>query len=557
MLHSSNAKGAWNRDCGPHYISIMDHNSFAHEALRSCSKQLMSISDGLRTSIRFSAGEQCIVERYLQKLPHLDRLIIDYNTKTDSVRSSLDSLHEVLPKLKSLFINCKEMSFEASSPCMTALANSVSDSKLGTNTLANHLLPWSRYLKRLELINTENRSSTSQTCSVMLGCLSQLICLEVLKVKSSELFQTANIAGCTSLLQLTLIGQHRRNRIHGLSLDVTSCTFLQELSCLHCSLENISISGLKSLQHVDFSGNAVSELDLSTCTALTSLNCSGNRLEALNMTSCTQLETLHCCGNPLSQLILSGCSLLSTLTCGSVNFTLSGLDLSNCTSLRSLQCAEVVGLTNLDLRKCLHLEQLCVESISDLQSINLAGLEELQRVKLDGVDTEVVDLTGCTALQLLVCRECSTLTTLCLLGCSKLYSLMVQRCGLRDIDLSSCKRLGHLDCRETPLEALELTSCVELGTLLCSESLFKALDVSPSALTLEFLYCNGSPLLEVLCATGCSLLKVLDCHDCQQLRELSCDGCFSLKQLSCEGCGKFSDESDALLFAATRKVGES
>lgn len=551
MLHPSSAEGSWNSDYRLHGISTIDHSLFAHESLRSCSKQFMSISDRLRTSIRFTAEEQCSVECYMQKLPHLNSLTIEYNTKTDNIRRSLASLHKVSPKLKALFINCKEVaSFEASSPCRIALKSSVSESLSGTNTLANHLHPWRRYLKRLELINTESRSSTSHTCSVMLGCLSQLVCLEVLKVQSSELFQTANIAGCLSLLQLTLIGQHRRNRIHGLSLDVTSCTFLQELSCKHCSLEHLKVRGLKVLQHVNLSGNAVSELDLSTCTALASLNCSGNRLQALDMTSCPKLQTLHCCGNPLSQLILSGCTLLSTLTCGSINLNLCELDLSSCTALRSLQCGEVAGLINMDLRNCLHLEELCVESTSDVHSINMAGLEELRRVKLDGVDTAVVDLTGCTALQLLVCRECPKLTTLCLLGCSELHSLMVQRCGLRDIDLISCKHLGHLDCRETPLEALVLTSCVELGTILCSESLFKTLDVSPSAPTLEFLYCDGSPSLEVLRATGCSMLKVLDCRDCPQLRELNCDGCLSLTQLSCEGCGKFSDQSEALLLAA-------
>lgn len=570
MLYNENSTGI-RTDINEHWLQDIDIDSpmrpagiLARQSIRSCSKQFKSISDELRISIRFSAGEQCNVEVYMQKLPHLQRLTIDFNTKTDSIRSSLKALHQILPKLKVLFLNCNEgssseASSSLSSSATTAVERDASNSLTETDTLAHHLIPWSGSLQRLEIFNLESRSSTSQTCSVMLGCLSQLVSLEVLNVQSSEILQTANIAGCTSLLKLTLFGQHmyRLNGTHGFNLDVTSCTLLQELSCRHCSLEHINVFGLTALRLVDLSGNTVSELDLSSCTSVTSLDCNSNRLQVLDMTPCPKLETLHCGSNPLTKLLLSGCSHLSTLGCASVNLDFGEFDLSKCTALRSLHLAEMEGLLNLDLRDCPHLEDLSLEGTSDVETINLAGLKELYKVRVDWVAAAVIDLTGCTALKLLVCRACSNLTMLSLLGCSKLHSLMVHSCGLRDIDLSSCKQLGHLDCTITPLEALDLTSCVALETISCSRSVLKSLDVSPSAATLEHLDCNNCPLLEVLHATNCSVLKFLYCYNCPQLQELRCKGCSSLTKLSCAGCGEFSDQSGTLLLAATGKVGES
>ena len=83
------------------------------------------------------------------------------------------------------------------------------------------------------------------------------------------------------------------------------------------------------------------------CNTLIVLVCHNNRqLTGLNLSNCTALERLDCADNQLTSLNLSHCSALKILNCNSNQLTI--LDLSHCTALERLQCADN-QLTFLDL----------------------------------------------------------------------------------------------------------------------------------------------------------------------------------------------------------------
>ena len=77
-------------------------------------------------------------------------------------------------------------------------------------------------------------------------------------------------------------------------LDVTECTWLQDLHCSNNQLTALDISNMRNLEAVTCNDNQITDLTVTNLPRLTYLYCQNNPLEELNIANVPSLEMLYC-----------------------------------------------------------------------------------------------------------------------------------------------------------------------------------------------------------------------------------------------------------------------
>ncbi|MEW5319786.1 MAG: hypothetical protein WDW38_010914 [Sanguina aurantia] len=543
------------------------------QALRCSSRRLRDACNSCQSSMSFLVEDQAAAQRFMQKLPHLEAVTIEFRSTTCGISRSLQSLYSVLPRLKSLTLHGT-----GNWPSSTRM-RSRSEGDIGSC-----IVPWQQTLQRLELHNircpgdrlgsdsdvvvggvSSDCSGSSSTGSVGgssstssrgssggsssgsndssggggLGFISDLPYLTSLKLQHVyPALQTEHIAGNTHLQQLTL----KENKLDT-SLDLTSCVSLQEVRVTDYAVQQLDVSGLSQLRCLDCSDNSIPELELSSCLALTRLYCGRNKLSLLNLSTNAKMLELDCRSNPqMAAPVLSGCPLLCELCCAGASFT--QLDLTGCAALKVLNLNSS-KVHSLELKQaCPNLQTLYVACAKNLVSLDLQGMASLRLVNV-GCNSSLaaLNVVGCARLGKLACMSCPALKRLQVTGCAALHDLSCEECSLQSIDLTACAHLEKLVCSGCPLGVLDLSSCRQLVKVMCARTSITTLDLSASAATLVQLYCKACPLLETVCVSGGKQLRWLCCENCPQLQELDSSGCSSLEYLLTAGSGSFAAAS--------------
>jgi len=264
------------------------------------------------------------------------------------------------------------------------------------------------------------------------------------------------------------------------------------------------------------------------------LHFSGNQLTSLDVSGCTSLYELDCADNQLTSLDVSGCTSLTKLYCGANQLT--SLDVSGCTSLSELGCADN-QLTSLDASGCTSLTEWNFSyQDNPLAFLNLSGctsLEELDfnRTLSDKKLTTLssLDVSNCTALTNLSCND-NQLTSLDVTNCTALTNLSCDNNQLTSLDVTKCTALNELSCSNNQLTSLDVSNCKALWHLACSYNQLISLDVTQCTL-LTYLNCSNNQLTS-LDVTQCTLLKGLSCSY-NQLTSLDVTQCTLLEWLGC------------------------
>lgn len=182
------------------------------------------------------------------------------------------------------------------------------------------------------------------------------------------------------------------------------------------------------------------------------------------------------------------------------------------------------------------------DEIKGVKTIDVSrmGIETLEGIKIfvalkslgcSGNQLTALDVSGCTALQSLICQNNDQLTALDVSGCTALIGLYCQwNNNLTAIDVSGCKALEDVRCFYTKLTSLDVSGCTALTTLDCQDNQMTTLDASGcTALNLLWCYNNQLTSLDV---SGCTALETLDCQN-NQLTSLDVSGCTTLFSLRC------------------------
>ena len=248
-----------------------------------------------------------------------------------------------------------------------------------------------------------------------------------------------------------------------IALNVNGCSSLETLICDENKLKNLDLNGCTALKYLNCSSNELTSLDLRGYTILETLKCYDNRLEALNLSGCTALKTVDCEMNYLSDLDLSDCASLESINdsdAWDIRYDAQNkLNVSNCTALKRLVCASLLGL---NASGCTALEELYFND--ELEILIISGCTALKTLKHGGNETLVyLDASNCISLESLNCHD-ENLAYLNVSGCTSLKELFCYGNQLETLDLASCMALQTLDCRWNKLTTLDLSNCTLLSS---------------------------------------------------------------------------------------------
>ena len=260
------------------------------------------------------------------------------------------------------------------------------------------------------------------------------------------------------------------------------------------------------------------------------LSCEGNQLTSLDVSSCTSLRSLYCQDNQLTSLEdLWKNSGLQNLSCQ--NNRLTSLDISGCISLSQLSCngnslvsfkaagcvlltkLSVVKqqLTTLDLSGCTSLTELDC-SDNQLTSLDLSGCIALKKLSCYNNQLSILDVSQSNALESLWCYG-NRLTSLDVSGSTALTELSCSNNQLTTLGISGCSALAKLDCESNKLTNLDASQTPALTSLNCNSNRLTSLDVSQN-LALRLLQCQKNKLTSLVVPKE-SALREIQCQDNQ------------------------------------------
>lgn len=274
------------------------------------------------------------------------------------------------------------------------------------------LFPWRRTLRHIELCNIQCVEDGYND----LGFLSEFPALQSLHLYNvSPTVTSADLSRCTALQKLHIKMPNARYK-SPLTLNLSNCTRLRELTCRACEMSSLNVSGCRELLELEICQNQITYLDLSCNAALRRLWCSSNKLEQLVLTGCRALEDVNLDGNPLTKLKVGGCTRLKSIVVR--NTHLKELDLCGRSNLRSLAASD-----------------------SKLTHVHLFGCTLLHSLDLNDTRVVSLDLTGLVGLRELSCCQ-SKLASLTLAECVSLAWLNLEGTRrLMSVDFSDCKAL--------------------------------------------------------------------------------------------------------------------
>lgn len=198
---------------------------------------------------------------------------------------------------------------------------------------------------------------------------------------------------------------------------------------------------------------------------------------------------------------------LTTLQCNGP--FLKTIDVSKNTELLSLNCAETLNLTTLNVRNCTKLQTLDCYSCQ-LTDLDLSTNRLLDTLSCQNNQLQVLNVANNLMLTRLSCNR-NQLTALDVSNCPVLDSLSCWDNQLSELNITGNRSLRHLSCQNNQLEEIDVSRNPSLWRFSCQNNQLKTLDVSQNK-SLGNLNCTGNRLKSlVLPSTGMATLT-----DCEQ-----------------------------------------
>lgn len=322
------------------------------------------------------------------------------------------------------------------------------------------------------------------------------------------------------------------------TLDISGCSNLQALYVDNNQLPSLALNSNSNLRTLYCYNNQLTNINLSNCSGLQSLSCQNNQLSSLNLSDCSNLQLLYCYDNQITTLSLNCNSSLRVLS-GARN-QLTSLDLSGYTALETLDLEGVLIITIPDESKPFDKDY---NPIGTLSSLNISGCSSLRSLscqyqKLLGELT----LSDCTELEYLNLCWCN-FTSIDISHNLKLTSLHIGDNNLTTIDLANHHLITSLGLNNNPFtqmpQILHLTGLTELH--LCSIARYMSndylqnfphlesvnfsgynqgsIDLSHNS-SLKYVWCGGMENLTVLDFSNCAGIRFLDAVHNNSLNEV-------------------------------------
>ncbi len=327
--------------------------------------------------------------------------------------------------------------------------------------------------------------------------------------------------------------------VDGLNIsDMTGIEAFVNITSLSCSnqqtsyggysayLDTLNISGLTSLTNISCTGNiALSHFKASGCTSLTDIVISTSLMTgiSIDLSNCTSLSSLNLSSQNVNALNISGCSALTSLNCS--NNLLTALDLNSNVALTTLNCANnhltvltTFNNTNLTAIDCSQnqLPYFITALNTGLVTLNcsynnLTYLDVNNNTLLMQLNCSHNSLNSISANNNLVLNnmDCSynNLTAINVNADTALTALECSYNHLTNLDVSNISGLQILRCGYNTLPGINVSDNLALTTLFCAGNNMPALDVSKN-LVLKTLDCSYNQLSSLYLSTNSQLLQL-------------------------------------------------
>ena len=219
------------------------------------------------------------------------------------------------------------------------------------------------------------------------------------------------------------------------------------------------------------------------------------------------LETLQCNGSFLKTIDVSKNTELLSLNCAET-LNLTTLNVRNCTKLQTLDCYSC-QLTDLDLSTNRLLDTLSCQN-NQLQVLNVANNLMLTELSCGGNQLTALDVSNCPALESLSCGD-NQLSELNITGNTALRFLFCRNNQLTEIDVQDKTSLRFFYTENNLLKTLDVSNCPDLTFFLCNDNQLEEIDVSKNS-SLWLFSCQNNQL------------KTLDVSQNKSLGNLNCTG---------------------------------
>lgn len=244
-------------------------------------------------------------------------------------------------------------------------------------------------------------------------------------------------------------------------LEITIRGAVKSISCSSSVLFVVDITNSKTIEKLSVNNSSISDLQAKNVTTLKELNCAYSSLPALDLTGCTGLKILE----------------------GNANMKLQSVTLTGCTALEELELQNS-EVSELDITGLVNLKSINVDR-NPVKKLNLKGMSKLTTLDLLQTKVTALDLSDCTALEMLTASSCSELSSIQLPKSDKLQYIYLQESQIEEIDLSNhaslvevylerCQKLAKVNvsnCPKLKLLSLHLCALPAEATLAIVESL--------------------------------------------------------------------------------------
>ena len=277
----------------------------------------------------------------------------------------------------------------------------------------------------------------------------------------------------TEIAAVTLMNCNKKSIVS--LTGIGNFTSLKTLYCIGNSIEVLDLDGCVSLETLWCHDNVVMELlDVTGCPALKELSCYNNALTALNVTQNPLLEHINCANNKIASLNLHHSPLLVELYCE--KNSLVSLDLTDNPLVENLTCSANKLLSTLEISACTNLKDLRCAQCS-LYELNVKHLSELTRLWCFKNNLTALDVTHNGKLTDLSCYG-NALGALDVSHNPLLTDLSCYNNRLEELDVSANPLLEELTCYGNELTSLRVTANPMLVWLTCYDNAITRLDIS-------------------------------------------------------------------------------
>lgn len=243
------------------------------------------------------------------------------------------------------------------------------------------------------------------------------------------------------------------------------------------------------------------------------------------------------------------------------SFKLSGLKISSIKGLEfftRLYELDMTGCTfaKLDLSAMTGLHILLLNHASNLSSLNIEGLSQLDTLDIGSTKLQGFDLTKlpATLKNLNVANlgyesidfsrwpllediniNMNKLTTLDLSNCKHIKSIDASFNTLTQVNITGCSNIERFNTTyNSDLAEVDLSSCHNLKYLYLNSTKIETLSLAPFASKLIELCISGDTVLTSLDLTGCTALTYLECQHTGLSGAMSFSSCPKLEVIRCE-----------------------